>query len=142
MSIPRRLFSSGRAVVLACIAGIACYGWLAYRTYQELAPPQGIDTLAEFRAFLPEPRSIVRIDDHGLTRIVVMGEQPLVLFSEAPAAYLFDAEGNLLDWSVEATDTDRMARVWQLAQDELRANRELDYDEVIARQISERAAAR
>jgi hypothetical protein len=126
--------TSGERALLAAFALAACVwaaiGFAAFKAYEGLKPPNTCQTICDFAAFLPEPHAIVNIENGGRQFIVIFGRQPLILFSEAPAGYLFDANGKLMEWSVESTDTDRHSHLWRLARDEIYAKRVLNYDDL------------
>lgn len=106
-------------------------GMLFWNAYRMAVPPDSA-TLSNFQAFLPEAEAdgicIIRKD--GVRYAVVFGRQ--AFFNEAPAAYLFDSHGSLVDWSFEGTDSDRLSDYWNLATDELGVGREMTYQDAIA----------
>jgi hypothetical protein len=100
--------------------------------WNSVSPGAHVNSIPAFQEFLPEPKAIVQIIDGGKKQFIIYGRQPLFLLSEAPAGYIFDSKGQLLDWSVEATDSNVHHQKWALADREIMAHKELTYNEAIA----------
>ncbi|MCA8996950.1 MAG: hypothetical protein KDA80_08190 [Planctomycetaceae bacterium] len=84
---------------LVVIALLWAYIWEVCRERRALAPPSGVDTLAQFAKSMPKPRHLALVENNGTTAFVWIGEtsgpfdQP-----SGPSCYLFDTSGKLLAW--------------------------------------------
>jgi hypothetical protein len=72
-------------------------------------PPQGVQTLNDFRKWRPQYDRAFKVEAGGSTYYLVHGERGRVLAS-GPSGYVFDARGNFVGW-IRDTGDDRFIRI-------------------------------
>ena len=84
---------------------LVAYLFECSRERSQLAPPQGIDTLAAFAESMPPPQGLRLVEDGGRELIVWTGELsgPIDIVS-GRSCYLFETNGQLIDWQPETGD--------------------------------------
>ncbi|TLD70204.1 hypothetical protein FEM03_13520 [Phragmitibacter flavus] len=77
----------------------------------------GIAFYGQYRASMPEPQAMQKITKNGEDFYVCFGpvRMPLILRS-GPPAYVFDAHGNLVDWTLDTGDDSRFSSAWGIEQ--------------------------
>ena len=116
--------------VFVCLAAgviaLAALIYLPYRIAEWMARPPANSTLKGFRDFLPIPTAVVTIEHNRQKYVVVFGKQYFPM--ERPAGYLFNASGELVGWTTEATASDRLAVFWNSADDEIWRRGSVSYE--------------
>lgn len=75
------------------------------REQAKLAPPQGINTLPGFAEAMPAPLGLGLLEYDGHEYYIWIGEWSAFPDSPSgPSCYLFDHNGNLLDWQPDSGD--------------------------------------
>jgi len=102
------------AIIIGLLLLIS-YLVIAGRALAALAPPEGVDTLAEFSRTMPPPRHLADIGEPGHSRLVWIGETALIALPSGPSTYVFDENGKLIDWSPTTGDGESITHDCQIA---------------------------
>ena len=89
-------------VAVLALAGVGIYCVAVIFESSRLAPPTGCATLECFMQNMPPAVHLSKITWNGQSRIVWIGDRMRGLsLPSGPACYVFDQNGQLIDWSPE-----------------------------------------
>jgi hypothetical protein len=102
-----------KAVALALLFAGLFVGWLlSIRDWQHRMHPAGT-TLAEHLSQRPTAETQRLVDADGTKYLALIGpSESFPRFPSGPPVYLFDASGNLVDWSADEGDDPEFHRRW------------------------------
>lgn len=126
-------FPSRRESVQVLIVGNACVCLMGLDlavSYYSLTPPASARRIEDFRRLVPNPRAIVRIHKDSKAFYVIFGRQAIEVMAERPSGYLFNADGELLNWAHESNSSDTLGAYWELGRVEIDNGRVLGYDDL------------
>ena len=78
-------------------------------------PPEWVRNIDDFDDWYEGTMLRTRVTVDGAQYTVVFGKEPLFPIKERPAGYVFDESGELIHWSREIADADRLSKYWDAA---------------------------
>lgn len=97
---------------------LAMAAWIGCEVYHARSSNgNGIATYADYRTSLPTPRAARQLKKDGTEYFAFFGpvSAPLALTSGSPA-YIFDAKGRLVDWTLDTGGDPRFSSAWSAHQ--------------------------
>src|ERR1044071_6550373 len=90
--------------IAAFMVLLVAYFWYLKHEYRKLTPKAG--GIHAFLAEMPKPARIESFDLEGQHYIELIGHSPtgLLIVPSGPPRYVFDAKGNLVDWTQDDGD--------------------------------------
>lgn len=95
------------AAAIAGFVGSAIY--IASRA----TPPRDATTLAAFMKVMPVSQTFELRGRDGVKYIEVLGEEPWAIFVTGPGMYIFNANGELVEWTNDSLDDGAFVDKWR-----------------------------
>jgi hypothetical protein len=118
----------GGCLTVAVVIGIPFSLWIGCEIFHSVTSNPGeARTYRAYRAKLPAPKSAERWVRDGTNYVAVYGpiRAKLALPSGLPV-YVFDADGNMVDWTLDSGDDGRFQKAWSRIKDTRMSVTELD----------------
>ena len=101
-----------RTLVILAVAGLAGFiaveAWLHWR----VVPGGHASTLREYLAWQPGASQFRAVDRSGNGHLIAYGKTSGIVPS-GPSAYVFDAQGKMVDWSADVGDDPLFNQKWK-----------------------------
>lgn len=110
---------SGGCLTVAAIVGVPFLLWLGCEVFHSVTSnPGDARTYGAYRAKMPTPKFAERWERDGTNYIAVYGpiRAKLALPSGLPV-YVFDATGNMVDWTLDSGDDGKFQKAWSRIKD-------------------------
>ena len=102
-------------LVFLTLAGLIFALYEAW-AWQQVKPASPNMTITEFSSQMPSPQKLAIVEHDGVRYIVWIGRYPRsIVPASGPPCYVFDADGKLVDWSLDTGDDHKLAHFFDEA---------------------------